>query len=149
MWYASARAPRLVGIALYQGLYALVPCLFLGIVVFAVIRVQIESEWLVAAIAFIAAVPLLAILSRYLLATSVCAVEDISASKCIERSVSLGRNHRWTLFCFLTVPIAGFAVIDWAYLQRAVPWLRLLIFFHFHLYLSLNRYLWFWASLSP
>jgi hypothetical protein len=131
----NPRAVRLIWVFLIQALFCFWPLLICTFLVLA-IPDQMHFEWsqwiAYGLLSVFGIIPTIALLQRYLLATSACVIENLSPISSIERSVHLGRGSRWKIFWALLlsfVPATAISIaLQWK-IERSAS--SLLFFMHY------------------
>jgi len=101
------KAGRLVGLTFLQGIFAFWPLI---IVVFVAVIVTLgapgtaNAVYVVVGLTILGMIPCMALYTRYVLAFPATAVEGLSATTALERSVRLSEGGRWRIFWGLIVP---------------------------------------------
>lgn len=104
----SSKGGRLVGLSFLQGIYAGWPFIVVALVAVIVaegLGSSASSFYVMAFIWILGSIPCIALFARYALAYPACAIENLSASSSIERSVSLGEGSRLKICCGFLVPL--------------------------------------------
>ena len=108
----TSKAGRLVGLTFLQGIFAfwpLVIVIFIGVIFATATAVSgtmgtASSQYWLIPLVTLGMIPCMALYTRYVLAFPVTAIEGLSATSAIERSVGLSAGGRWRIFWGLIVP---------------------------------------------
>jgi len=126
----TSKAGRLVGLTFLQGIFAFWPLI---IVIFISVIVSVGTMgsanalyWLIP-VWTLGMIPCMALYTRYVLAFPATAIEGLTATAAIERSVGLSAGGRWRIFWGIVVPsvpplmLASGAAALTAYLKTHSP----------------------------
>jgi hypothetical protein len=104
----SSKGGRLVLLSFLQGIFAGWPFIIVALVAAAVavgLGSSASSFYVLTFVWILGSIPCIALFTRYALAFPACAIENLSASSSIDRSVSLGEGNRWKICWGFLVPL--------------------------------------------